>query len=292
MFGEKVTPNHHALARQFTLFDNFYCSGVLSADGHSWINEAYVTDYLEKLFGGFTRSYPYEGSDPLAFAPRLFVGQRPGAQENIPQLSANSARPAYSPAKATWSDVYADFKNGTSKVKINVKPNMATLSRSRIRTIPGFPLTTPDVYRAKLFIGRIRDFEKKGDFAEPDLCLLAHAIIPTAPARVRQRPRRWSPTTIWRWAGSSRRFRKASSGRRHASSSSRTIRRTASTTSTAIARWPWSSALTPDGNFVDSTNYNQTGMVKTIELILGLPPMNQLDLSATPMRGCFQDSPT
>ena len=43
--------------------------------------------------------------------------------------------------------------------------------------------------------------------------------------------------------------------------------------------------------FVDSTNYNQTGMVKTIELMLGLPPMNQLDLSATPMRGCFQAKP-
>jgi hypothetical protein len=43
--------------------------------------------------------------------------------------------------------------------------------------------------------------------------------------------------------------------------------------------------------FVDSTNYNQTGLVKTIELILGLPPMNQLDLSATPMRNCFQDKP-
>src|SRR5213075_779367 len=43
--------------------------------------------------------------------------------------------------------------------------------------------------------------------------------------------------------------------------------------------------------YVDSTNYNQTGMVKTIELILGLPPMNQLDLSATPMRRCFQSTP-
>ena len=43
--------------------------------------------------------------------------------------------------------------------------------------------------------------------------------------------------------------------------------------------------------FVDSTNYNQTGMVKTIELILGLPPMTQLDLSATPMRACFTDKP-
>ena len=42
---------------------------------------------------------------------------------------------------------------------------------------------------------------------------------------------------------------------------------------------------------VDSTNYNQTGMVKTVELMLGLPPMTQLDLTATPMRGCFTDKP-
>ena len=73
IFGEEVTPNQHELAREFTLFDNFYCSGVLSADGHSWVNEAYCTDYLEKAFGGFTRSYPYEGGDALAFASSGFL---------------------------------------------------------------------------------------------------------------------------------------------------------------------------------------------------------------------------
>ena len=53
----------------------------------SWVNEAYVTDYLEKAFGSFTRSYPDDGSDPLAFAAdRLPLGQRPGAQEDLPQL--------------------------------------------------------------------------------------------------------------------------------------------------------------------------------------------------------------
>src|SRR5207244_5908206 len=56
IFGEEVTPNHHKLAREFALFDNFYCSGVLSADEHQWVNEPYVTDYLEKAFGGFSRS--------------------------------------------------------------------------------------------------------------------------------------------------------------------------------------------------------------------------------------------
>src|SRR5262249_3562422 len=73
IFGEDVTPNQHKLVREFTLFDNFYCSGVLSADGHQWVNEAYVTDYLEKAFGGFTRSYPYDGDDALAYASSGFL---------------------------------------------------------------------------------------------------------------------------------------------------------------------------------------------------------------------------
>jgi hypothetical protein len=72
-FGRDVTPNHHALAEQFVLLDNFYCSGVLSADGHQWSTEAYVTDYIEKSFGGFNRSYPYDGDDPMAFASSGFI---------------------------------------------------------------------------------------------------------------------------------------------------------------------------------------------------------------------------
>ena len=87
IFGEEVTPNHHKLAREFVLLDNFYCSGVLSADGHSWTNAAYVTDYLEKQFGQFTRSYPYEGSDPLAFPVTGFLWDNAaGPQEDLPQL--------------------------------------------------------------------------------------------------------------------------------------------------------------------------------------------------------------
>src|SRR5262249_57664223 len=73
MFGEQVTPNQHKLADEFTLFDNFYCSGILSADGHSWCDAAYVTDYIERAFGGWTRSYPDDGKDALAFPPTGFL---------------------------------------------------------------------------------------------------------------------------------------------------------------------------------------------------------------------------
>jgi YVTN family beta-propeller protein len=73
VFGREVTPNAHALVEQFVLLDNYYCNGVLSADGHAWAMEGYATDYLEKSFGGFTRSYPYSGDDPLSYAPTGFI---------------------------------------------------------------------------------------------------------------------------------------------------------------------------------------------------------------------------
>ncbi|HWI58534.1 MAG TPA: beta-propeller fold lactonase family protein, partial [Bacillota bacterium] len=58
VFGERITPNQHKLAREFVLLDNTYCSGILSADGHQWADSAMATDYMEKSFAGFPRSYP------------------------------------------------------------------------------------------------------------------------------------------------------------------------------------------------------------------------------------------
>ncbi|MCC6360372.1 MAG: phosphoesterase, partial [Phycisphaerales bacterium] len=62
IFPREISPNHHALADEFVLLDNFYCNGVLSADGHSWVTEGNVTPYLERSFGGFERSYTF-GND-------------------------------------------------------------------------------------------------------------------------------------------------------------------------------------------------------------------------------------
>jgi hypothetical protein len=73
MFGQQVTPNHHKLAQEFPLLDNLYVSGRLSADGHQWVTQAYVTDYLEKSFGNFVRSYPFNGGDSLAYSPAGFL---------------------------------------------------------------------------------------------------------------------------------------------------------------------------------------------------------------------------
>ena len=155
---------------------------------------------------------------------------------------------------------------------------------------PGFPLVTPDVYRAKLFIDELRQFERKGEF--PNLVYLflpsnhtngTRPGSPTPRAMVADndlalgmvveavtRSRFWAKTCIIVTEDDPQNGFDHVDGHR--------------TIGLVISPYTRRKA-------VDSTCYNQTGMVKTIELILGLPPMTQLDLNATPMRGCFTGVP-
>jgi YVTN family beta-propeller protein len=290
MFGAEVTPNHHALARQFTLFDNFCCSGVLSADGHTWTNEAYVSDYLEKSFGGFTRSYPDDGSDPLAYVPTGFLWDNALAHKKTFRNYGEFVNDHFAPKGTTWTDFYQDFKNGTHKVQAKVRPNLKSLEPYTHPGYPWFPLLMPDVYRAKLFIEELKAYEKKG--ALPNLiyvtlpCDHTNGTRPESPTpkamvadndlalgqvvEAVSKSKFWPHTCIFVVEDDPQ------NGFDHVDGH-RTV---------ALAISPYTKR-----RYVDHTNYNQTGMVKTIELVLGLPPMNQLDLSATPMRNCFQAEP-
>lgn len=289
IFGEQITPNHHALARQFTLFDNFYCSGVLSADGHNWVNEAYVTDYLERSFGGFSRSYPDEGSDPLAQPATGHLWDNALSHKKTIRIYGEYVDSVY-PRGATWNDYWNDYKNGTSLAKVTAKANIKALEPYTHPGYPWFPLLMPDVLRARLFMEELKGFEQKGTM--PNFITLTLPVnhttgtrpgYPTPKASVADndlalgqiveavsKSKFWPETCIFVVEDDPQ------NGYDHVDGH-RTI---------ALAISPYTKR-----KFVDSTNYNQTGMVKTIELMLGLPPMNQLDLSATPMRNCFQDKP-
>jgi YVTN family beta-propeller protein len=291
VFGEEVTPNHHKLAREFVLLDNFYCSGVLSADGHSWADSAYVTDYLEKAFGGFSRSYPDDGRDPLAFAPTGFLWDNALAyRKTVRNYGEFVSEEDYSPPGTTWRDYYNDHKKGRRDTKIRLKFNNKALEPLSHPTYPYFPLLVPDVYRADLFLEDLAAFEKKGEM--PDLITMSLPCdhtqgtkpdFPTPRAMVADndlalgriveavsRSQFWKDTCILVVEDDPQ------NGYDHVDGH-RTV---------ALAISPYTR-----GKGVDHTQYNQTGMVKTIELILGLPPMNQMDLSATPMRYCFREAP-
>jgi YVTN family beta-propeller protein len=290
MFGEGVTPNHHALARQFTLFDNFYCSGVLSADGHQWVNEAYVTDYLEKSFGGFTRSYPDDGSDPLAYASSGFLWDNALAHKKTFRNYGEFVNPEYVPEGTTWSDIYRDFKSGANRINFNVRANLPTLAPYTHPRYPWFPLLAPDIYRAKVFIEELRTYERKGT--------LPNLIYATLPCNHTAGTRPTFPTPRSMVADNDLALGQIVEAVTHS-------RFWPKTCILVVEDDPQNGFDHVDGHrtvalaispytrrrFVDHTCYNQTGMVKTIELMLGLPPMNQLDLSATAMRNCFQEQP-
>jgi YVTN family beta-propeller protein len=290
LFGEDVTPNQHKLAREFTLFDNFYCSSTLSATGHQWVNEAYVVDYLTKTFGGFVRSYPCDGDDPLAFASSGFLWDNALSHRRTFRNFGEFTKSTYTPKTATWGDVYSDYKNGTRTVKITVEPNVKPMGAHTHPGYPGFPLVTPDVYRAQLFVEQLKTFEQSDEL--PNLVYVYlpanHTVgtrpgFPTPRAMVADndlalgrvveaivKSKFWKDTCVFVVEDDPQFGFDHVDGHR----------------SVAQVISPYTRR-----RFVDHMNYNQTGMVKTIELILGLPPMNQLDLSATPMRACFQAKP-
>jgi len=75
MYGKKITPNHHALAERYVLLDNFYASGAISFDGHHWLIQAFVSDYVERAFAASPRGYAWNMGDALTVSPTGFFWQ-------------------------------------------------------------------------------------------------------------------------------------------------------------------------------------------------------------------------
>ncbi len=287
VFGREITPNHHALVEEFVLLDNFYCSGILSADGHQWTNEAFVADYLEKSFGGFTRSYPYEGDDPLAFAPTGFLWDNVLRRGKTFRCYGEMVHASITP-EGTFEELYADYLQGGGKFEIRATSKIDAITANMCETFIGFPGTVSDVYRASEFLAEFERFERDGDLPNLMVMLLPNDHtsgtrpgMPTPAAAVADNDlalgrivdaishsRFWSKTCIFVVQDDPQ------AGWDHVDGH-RTV---------AMVISPY----TKRGAVV-SERYAQPGMVKTIELILGLPPMNQMDLLATPMHACFTE---
>jgi len=289
-FGREVTPNHHKLAETFILLDNFYCSGILSADGHQWTDEAYVTDYIEKFFGGFTRSYPYDGDDALAYASSGFIWDNVLRHGLTFRDYGEFVDAVIEPENATFMDIYQDFLNGTGNIKIRSKANLEQLEPYLCPTYVGFPNKIPDVYRAAEFIKELKAFEKNNNFPNFIIMLLPNDHTsgtrpgyPTPRAAVADNDlalgqiveaishsKFWNETCIFVTEDDPQ------AGLDHVDGH-RTV---------ALVISPY----TKRGKVL-STYYSQINMVRTMENILGIPPMNQFDLGAEPMIDCFIDTP-
>jgi YVTN family beta-propeller protein len=289
-FGKDITPNHHLLAETFVLLDNYNCSGVLSADGHQWTNEAFVTDYLEKFFGDFSRSYPYDGNDALTYASSGFIWDNVIDNGLTFRDYGEFAGTVIEPEKSTFIQIYEDFRNGSNKVKIRAKANLERLVPYLCPVYPGFTNKISDAYRAAEFIRELREYEKNNNFPNFIIMLLPNDHtsgtrpgLPTPQAAVADNDlalgqiveaisssKFWKETCIFVTEDDPQAGLDHVDGHR--------------TVGFVI------SPYTKRGKVI-STYYSQINMVRTIENILGLKPMNQLDLTAEAMEECFTVKP-
>ncbi len=289
IFGREVTPNHHALAEQFVLLDNYYCNGVLSADGHSWATEGNVTDHLEKSFGGFTRSYTF-GDDPLTYSSSGFIWDNALAAglsfRNYGEM--DYAEPI--PANATFKDIYTDFVQKTGKIRFSQKIGIENLNRYSCPDYPGWNMRIPDVLRADRFLKELAEYEKNGN--------LPHFIILYLPQDHASGTTPGMPTP-----------------RAHVADNDLALGRVVEALSKSRF-WPRTCIFVneddPQDGFdhvdghrslclvispytrrkaVVSEFYNQTSVLHTMQRILGLRAMNQMDGAASLMTACFTDKP-
>jgi DNA-binding beta-propeller fold protein YncE len=300
VFGTNVTPNQHKMATDFVLLDNTYCSGILSADGHQWSTTAMTTDYMEKSFAGFPRSYP-DGMedtdiDALAYSPTGFIWDNAVAHgktlRDYGEFAITDKRWADSAKKGKirFLDHWRDWTNSTKELLVSSRPGVESLRPYLCTNTVGWDMDVPDVFRASQFIKELREFERQGKF--PNLVIIClpndhtsgtGAGAPTPAAQMADNDlafgqiveaishsKFWKETCIFAIEDDPQNGWDHVSGYR----------------TTAYVLSPYTRRRA-----VVSTHYNHTSMIRTMELMLGLPPMNQLDATATPMFDCFVETP-
>jgi hypothetical protein len=148
VFGREVTPNHHALAEQFVLLDNFYCNGVLSADGHS-VDQRGLRDglHFEKSFGGFTRSYPYGATTRWPSRRRASSGTTSCARVSPSATTASSSRQSRAQGRHLGRHVSADYPERDTRERQAPRPNPPSTPSSptpawTVHRIPDAPCRT------------------------------------------------------------------------------------------------------------------------------------------------------
>jgi len=290
--GETIMPNHRKIAREFTLFDNGYVSGTNSADGHAWSTQALANDYLEHFYVGYSRTYPDDGDCAMSISAG-------GALWDAALKKKKSIRvwgefcddklATYDPMPKDWFEVWADRIAGTKKFKFGAGTTIDSLKPLINPEVHYWPLLQSDQFRADVFIREYEEFSKQDKI--PDLMILSlpcdhtegtNPQYPTPRAMMADndlalgrvveavsKSPQWKETCIFVIEDD------AQSGPDHVDG-----HRTA-----FMAISPYSRR-----NFVDSTFYTTTHMIRSMEMMLDLDPMNKFDSVAYPMANCFQDS--
>lgn len=289
--GEKVMPNHREIAQQFTLFDNGNVSGTNSADGHNWTTQSLANDYLEHFYVGYSRTYPDDGSDAMAisFAGGLWdAAIKAGKTLRVYGEFCDDDKARIEPPPKDWFEVWEDRQAGTGKFKFFAEATLLPLKPHINPEYLYWPLWQCDQIRADIFLKEYQRMSQANQV--PNLTILslpcdhAEGLNPRYPTprammadndlalgrivEAVSRSPQWKSTCIFVIEDD------AQSGPDHVDGH-RTV---------FMAISPYTRR-----KYVDSTFYTTTNMVRSIEMMLGLEPMNRFDALSEPIASCFTD---
>ncbi|MCA9190563.1 MAG: beta-propeller fold lactonase family protein [Planctomycetales bacterium] len=274
IFPRHVTPNHHALAEQFVLLDNFYVESEVSADGHEWSMAAYATDFVEKTWPLKYRGsregklkYPAEGTYEIAQPSSGYIWDK-----------AKAAGVSYRSYGEFISNPVTQGAKATAKVK--------SLEGHFDPDFHGYDLDYRDVDRAARFLSELERFEREGDMPRLQILRIPNdhtygtavgKLTPTAMVADNdlafgQIVEGLSKSKFWPELAIFVVEDDAQNGSDHVDAH-RTI---------AFAISPYVKR-----GYVDSSMYSTSSLLRTIELILGMEPMTQFDAAALPMYASF-----
>jgi YVTN family beta-propeller protein len=180
MFGRDVTPNHHALVERYVLLDNFYASGAISFDGHHWLMQAFVSDYVERAFGASPRGYAWNMTDALTIAPTGFFWQSARRPLGVRIYGEFSLPARWDPVTSaavdidesqlqSWSYFWRLYKEGKWQDAAHSRSGVPALDKY-ISTRYPVGLNVTDQIRVEVFLRDLAELEKNGDI--PNLTVM------------------------------------------------------------------------------------------------------------------------
>jgi YVTN family beta-propeller protein len=279
MFGESVTPNAHKLAREYVLLDNLYCNGQVSRDGHPWSTMAYHTDYIARDWH-------------LTYSRRLGVAD--DQEGNLAKGPSGYLWDACARNGLSYRS-YGEYGKRVSEDDGNVKMEAAVPGLiGHICPDYGVPRVkgqkVRDTDNVETFLKEYHQFEKAGTMPRfivmslgedhtqgttpgantPAACVASNDLALGRLVEAVTRSKLWPQTAIFVIEDD------AQNGPDHVDAH-RTV---------GLVISPYTKR-----KFVDSTQYSTVSMIRTMELILGMPPLSQYDAAARPMFNSFLTQP-
>ncbi len=274
IFGQPVTPNEHKIVKTFTLYDNFYCDAEVSADGHNWSTAAYATDFTEKtwpvLYGDRGGEYEYEGGYKIAAPSSGYIWN--GVIDK--NLSFRN---------------YGEFVSAEDGSEVTYRANDEYMQKYTNSRYPGFDLNISDIDRFRIWEKEFDLFVKTDSLPAFNLIRLPNDHT-SGTVKGKLTPRAYvaqndyalgliiekiSTSPFWEKSIILVLEDDAQNGSDHVDAHR----------STLMVVSPYVKK-----HFVDHSLYSTSSVLKTIELILGLKPMTQFDLSSTPVLHSITDN--